>query len=128
MSKRSDGRTYQRSRRLPDGRRVKSGPYWIEYYDANGVQQREPTGLYDFKAADAIRFQRIAEKRRGVLVTARTGKVTVGELLDDLLIDVKQSGKNEALATFHCNHLRACFGDLPAAKVGTADIQRYIDK
>ena len=125
-TKRSDGRTYQRTRRLPDGSTVKSGPYWIEYYDAEGKQQREPTKLFDFKAADAIRFQRIGEKRSGVLVTPQTGRVTVGELLDDLLIEVKQRGQNESLATIHCNHLRRHFGQMIAGKIGTDQLQAYI--
>jgi len=111
---------------MPGGKKIKGGPYWIEYYDATGKQQREPTGLYDFKAADAIRFQRIAQKRAGVLVTPRTSKVTVGELLDDLLLCVRQNGKCVELAQYHCNHLRESLGPVPAAKIGTEDIQRYI--
>jgi integrase len=127
-SKRNDGRTYQRARKLPDGQAVKAGPYWIEYYDSNGKQQRESTGLFDFKAADAVRFQRILEKRKGTLVTPKTAQISVGELLDDLLSDVKLKGKNESLAIIHSNHLRSHFGQLHASKVGTAAIEGYIEK
>jgi integrase len=58
------------------------------------------------------------------------GHVLVGSLLDDLLADYRINGQDEeGIEKRRCEvHVRPWFGRMLAAKLGTAEIRRYIEK
>jgi len=61
---------------------------------------------------------------------AGTGRVLIGSLLDDLLADYRINGQDEeGIEKRRCEvHVRPYFGRMPVAKLGTAEIRRYIEK
>jgi hypothetical protein len=56
----------------------------------------------------------------------RTEKVTVGELLDDLVIEYKANGRRVDRILYSLAHLRPVFALRRAMQVSTADVSAYI--
>jgi integrase len=78
---------------------------------------------------DAERWAVEAERDRDLAGTgAAILSVTVGELLDDLLTDYRMNGKDHKSAEQLVRlHLRPTFGAMTAARLGSTDLQRFIE-
>lgn len=79
MSDRGGGRVYQRGSR-----------WWIEYWH-RGKQFREPGGRTK-EAADKMRRKRLKEIAGDTFIGPQQERVTVGELLDELMTHLRTKG------------------------------------
>lgn len=79
------------------------------------------------KDAQKLAAELLAQHGRGELVTEKG--ITIGTLLDDLLLDYKVNGKSLDWAKSVCNtNLRPTFGSLRPDKLDTAMLMKYIAK
>jgi len=120
------GRIFRRRGRRPDGAAVEYGPWWIEYYDPNGKQQRESSHSLRSRNAERLLRKRQMEITAGTFTGHYAEQVRVAELLDDLLSDYEINQKSLTWAKYVDGHLRPFFGAMKAANVGSATIARYI--
>lgn len=123
---RGDGRAYQRGSR-----------WWIEYW-VRGEQFREPAIIVDRN--DTVRPARsereavkhLEARRREILggrfVGPKEERVTVDDLVDDLLLHLRTKG-SRSVGSFesHLRPVREFFALRRAADVTTADVQRFIE-
>jgi hypothetical protein len=122
------GSIYRRKRKLPDGAVVESGPYWIKYY-RNGRPIRESTETEKESDARQLLKQKEGDVARGVPLVSGISRITMGELLDDLLTDYRVNDK----ATLQkqegvCKtHLKPYFGHRRACQITTADVRKYVE-
>jgi len=91
---RGKGGLYQRK---DTNGKLKSQFYWCSYY-RYGKQIRQPTGETDQKKAQKFldrKLREVANEREGLkaFITPRQEKVTVNEILDDLVENYKRGGK-----------------------------------
>lgn len=110
---RGDGRVYQRGRR-----------WWLEYWN-RGEQFREPGGKTEDAARKKLRarFREIAGETFAGLKAER---VTVAELLDELLAFSENNGKRAAhKMRSHLQAVRSFFGLSRAVDVTSSTIERY---
>ena len=105
-----------------------SGPWWIEFYGNASVQQRESSKSKRYKDAERLLMQRLMEVEHGMYAGPAVERVTVGELLDDLIADFEINQKSVEWMNYVAGHLRPCFGHMRAARVQTKDLQAYIKK
>jgi integrase len=118
------GHIYQRTKKLKNGTMKTLPTWWIAYY-YEGRLMRESSKSVKLSDAEALLLQRRAEILEGIVMTD-VRNVTVAELLDALLLDYDVNGKSVAWAKYVDKHLRRFFGQMPASRVGTTAIQRYI--
>jgi len=85
---------------------------------------RESGGSEKYTDAENLLKQRVAEIHSGRF-TPGAGQIKVSELLDEVLADYEINGKSIGWARIVDGHLRPFFGNLAAAKVGSAAIARY---
>src|SRR5262245_4313810 len=120
------GCIYRRKKKLEDGTLIETGPYWVKYY-RNGRPMRESCGSE--KEGDAKQLLKLREGdiARGVPVTPKVGRVTIDELIEDVINDYRTNGQKSADdLRYRINHLLPFFGGRRAADITTADIRRYI--
>jgi integrase len=110
---RGDGRIYQRGPR-----------FWIEYWH-RGSQFRESAGATEAEARRLLR-KRLREIAGDRFVGPAEERVTVSELLDDLIVHLRNKGA-KAVASFasHLKPVRAFFSLRRAVEVTTAMLERY---
>ena len=102
------------------------GPIGFKYY-RNGRPMRESSGSE--KEGDARQLLRLREGdiARGVPVTPKLGRITIDELIEDVLNDYRMNGRRSSEdLKFRSKHLLPFFGGRKAADITTADIKRYI--
>jgi len=101
--------------------------WWIKYY-RNGIPMRESTGSDKEGVAKKLLRTREGDIERGLPITPRTNRVTVSELLDDVLNDYRVNGKRSLhdLETTLTLHVRPALGEHRAANLTTATIRQYI--
>jgi integrase len=99
--------------------------WWMKYKDQRGVIHRESSGTSNH--ADAKRLLKLREGRaaEGKPILPRADKVTVGELLDDLLREYEQNGRRVKRLKFSLAHLRPAFGTRKAMAVRGDDVNTY---
>lgn len=100
---------------------------WIKYY-RNGVPMRESADSDKENVAKKLLRDREGAIDRGVPVTPQTNRVTLSELLDDVLTDyrVNQRKSLETVTYYIEGHVRPYFGTRKAASITTADIRQYV--
>jgi integrase len=105
----------------------RGGVLWIKYY-RNGVPMRESSGSDKEKVAKDLLRQREGDIARGVPVTPQTNRVTLSELLDDVLTDYRVNGRKslETVTYYIDGHVRPYFGTRKAASITAADIRAYV--
>lgn len=101
--------------------------WWIKYY-RNGRMMRESS--HSSQESDAKRILRIREGdiARGIPVTPRLMRVTVGELLEDVKNDYRINGKKSYPdLEYRCRlYLGPFFGNRRASAVTTSDVRTFI--
>jgi integrase len=121
------GRIYRRKKRLRDGRVVELRTWTIEYYDASGKQVRESSKSTKYKKAQDLLRTRLVELDNGTYIGPRAERVTVGDLLDELLADYEDNNKSINWARMVVEkHLRPFFGTKPASAITTPRLRDYI--
>lgn len=113
---RGDGRVFQRGAR-----------WWIEYWN-RGEQFRESAGKTEAAAAKKLRA-RLKEIAGEKFIGPKEERVTVDELLDDLMTHLRNQGA-KAVASFvsHLKPVRAFFAVTRAMDVTTSMAERYIEE
>jgi hypothetical protein len=100
--------------------------WWIKYYAA-GRAIRESTGTEKETAARRILKQREGRVAAGLPVSPRADRVTVAELLEDVIADYTANGRRSAeRLAFSLARLRPVFGARRAQQVGPSDIRAYV--
>jgi integrase len=109
---------------LPPGSTV-----WAYQIYVNGQRERGTTGCRKEREAEAFVRRKIAEYSVG-LSAPKTEKVTVRELMEDLLLRHKNDGNKtvEDGESRWRNHIGPFFGHLRAAQVSSDLIEKYINK
>ncbi len=120
-STRGHGRIFQRPG---------SAFWWCSFY-LNGKEHRESTGQTDEQKAQAYLKRRLKEAGAASLglatfVSNQQRQLTVGELLDALVADLKLRGKHSPQVASHLKPVRARFGDHRAVAVTAEMVDAYI--
>lgn len=105
-----------------------SSIWWYQIW-VNGKRERSSTGCRSKREADAFVRRKLAEYSVG-LSSPETQKVTVRELVEDVLLRNKNNG-NKTVADDESrwkNHLEPFFGHLRATQLSSDLIDRYINK
>jgi len=101
--------------------------YWIKY-SRNGRPFRESSNSE--KESDAVRLLNLrrGDIARGVPVTPKIGRVTVDELIEDVINDYRANEKRTVkdVERRWKLHLQPVFGGRRASSVTTADVNRFI--
>ena len=118
------GRIYRPKKKLPDGSKAEIRIWWIEFYE-DGRQIRESSKSRRFKDAEALLRQRVAEMETGTYAPLAE-RVTVGDLLDDVLKDYEVNGQFLERANTSVKHLAPFFGEIRAARVETKTLNVYV--
>ncbi len=129
MSRPRFGSIYQRTKKLPDGT-VRILPKWWIKYHKNGQVFRESSGSE--KHADA---ERLLKRRLGEIVTGKFAglgpeRITVSQLLADLLVDYELHERHSLPMTEKrvSKNLSPAFGCIRAADLSSKHINAYILK
>ncbi|HSP96837.1 MAG TPA: site-specific integrase [Candidatus Dormibacteraeota bacterium] len=101
--------------------------WWVKYY-RNGVPMRESSESDKETVAKNLLKAREGDIIRGVPVTPQTNRVTLAELLDDVLTDYRVNGRRslDTITYYIDGHVRPFFGTRKAASVTTADVRQYV--
>jgi len=120
------GSIYKRKKTLPDGTVVDLGPWWIKY-SADGRIFRESSKSERYGDAEQLLKQRVGEIGTGTFQGLRMEKVTVEELLDEVLLDYRINGKAVRFPKSAIeNHLRPYYRGRRASAVTTEAVKRYV--
>jgi integrase len=109
-----------------DGSIYRSGKVWYGNYAAGGRRIRVSLGTEDEKLARR-KLQRLRRQAdRGELLLPEVRRVTVSELLNDLLthLEVRRAASRGKVAS-HVKELRKTFGAWHAHQLETAAVERY---
>jgi integrase len=102
--------------------------FWIKYY-RDGIPMRESTKSTKETVAKKHLRKVEGDIENGIPVTPRANRVTLGELLDDVLTDYRVNGKRSATNVERMinKHLRKTLAPRRATSITTADLRAYID-
>src|SRR5437899_1860628 len=115
MKRRGGGSLYQRG-----------GVWWVKYY-RNGQPIRESSGSPLEREARALLNRRMGALASGQPIAPRADKVTVDELLADLITEYTVNGRRSLeRAQLSAAHLREFFGGQRAHAVDTAHVRAYV--
>jgi integrase len=120
----ADKSTTRRSRRpYGAGRIFQRGTRWWVAYHAHHKEYREPAGT----EADAKRLlkQRLKEIHGDRFIGPEGERLTVGELLDALVLHLETKGAKSDSYRSHVKAVRNAFGFDRALSIGTARVERY---
>jgi len=104
-----------------------SSVYWIKYYRL-GQAQRENTHSDDFATAKKLLQSREGDIARGIPVSANMGRVKIGELTEDVVVNYRINHK-KSLGDVERRlrlHVSPFFGGHRAGSITTSTIERYI--
>jgi len=123
------GSVYKRKRKLRDGTVVDTGCFWIDFY-SRGKRCRENTRTTKKGEAERLLKLREGSVASGADIQPRQFKVTVGELLENLLADYQANRRKSAyiVGLYVKRHLAPYFGNSLASHVTTADVNKFILK
>lgn len=103
----------------------RNGRYWIAFYCRN-KEIRESAGNRTEAQARKLLKQRLLEVQGGTFIGPKQEKITVVELLDDLLQHLKNKGAKDITSlTSHTKPVRAFFPYSRAMDLTTAQIRKY---
>jgi integrase len=119
------GRIFKPKKKRPDGKRIEIAVWWIEFYH-NARQIRESSRSRRYKDAENLLRQRLVEIEAGSYAGALAEKLTVGELLDDLIADFEENGKSVEWMRYVAGHLRPFFGHARATQIQSRHLRAYI--
>ncbi len=98
----------------------------MKYY-RNGRPYRESTGSERERDAKELLNRRLGDIAAGRPLNLRADRITVGELLDDLLTEYEVNERSSLRRMKELvSQLRDALGHMRAAAVTTADVNRYI--
>jgi integrase len=120
--KRNDGAgtIYQRKNKSGEA----SGPWWVKIHiDRKPIY--ESTGTESYAEACKYRDRMLARKVRGEISGGTTDRITLGELLDDLLAATERDETRKIRAYVVEANLRPALGRLKARSLTTAKIEEY---
>ena len=122
------GRIFRKTREK-DGVKIEM-PTWYIQYNVGGKTFRESTGTDNYNKAQNFLKKRFAEAQVGTPQTYDVRRVTVGELLDDLLTDYKTYHPRsvKCFAQPVITNLKEWFGHMKAVNVSTTHLKAYIQK
>jgi integrase len=109
-----------------DGTLKVSTIYWLKYRDASGRLVRESSETDKRPEAKRLLMRREGASVEGRPTSPKATKVTVGELLDDLVTEYQANGRGEDRLAYSLAHLRPVFGHHRAMQVTTAAVNAYI--
>ena len=89
-----------------------------------GVQVRELPRILD--PAEHLLRRRLLEIEAGSYAGALAEKLTIGDLLDDLMADFEENGKSVEWMRYVAGHLRPFFGHARAAQIQRRYLRAYI--
>jgi integrase len=101
--------------------------WWVKVY-VNGKPHRESSNSTKYEDAKRLRDRLLGQKHRGEISGGRSEKVTVGELLDDLLEYAKTNIRASTEYIWRLvieKNLRPFFGNIKAHKVTTEILKDY---
>jgi integrase len=114
------------------GTLFKRGRIWYVSFWVDGKQVQKSSGSSNIQDAKKLRDQILGKKARGEIVASDAGKVTCGELLDDLLVHYESgNAKPTTTRVFRwCMdaNLKPYFGAVKAASLSTQKLKRYREK
>ena len=101
--------------------------WWIKFYQ-NGKPYRESSG--STKKGEAVKLLKEREGRvaTGMPLSLRVERITIDELLDDVLLEYEVNNKNLERAKLSVSKLKAYFGGMRAVNLGTSHVNAYISK
>jgi integrase len=103
--------------------------WWIKYY-RDGKPLYETSGSAKHDDAKDLLKRREGDVARGVPVTPKVQRITIDELLADVVTDYKVNGKR-SIADLERRidlHLTPYFGRRRAASITTAEVRRYMEQ
>ncbi len=109
-----------------DGTLKVASIWWLKYRDATGRLVREASGTEKKQEAKKLLMRREGASVEGRPTSPQATKVTVGELLADLVNDYTVNGQRVDRLEYSLAHLTPAFAHLRAMQVTTADVNRYI--
>ncbi len=120
------GSIYLRSHKKADGTTVVSDIWWIKYW-SNGRLHRETTESTSQRAARRLLRLREGDVAKGIPVVPRMNRVSVGELLEAVIVDYKVNNKRSLVDAERriVKHLMPFFQFCRASALTTKDVQRY---
>jgi integrase len=119
------GTIYRRKKRLLDGQTKELGPWWIQYR-ADGKRVRESSKSARYADAENLLRRRLREIDDGTYAGPATEKVTVHELIDDVLTDYETNDRFVERALYSAGHIRPFFGNMKAVTIGTSRLNAYV--
>lgn len=123
------GHVYRQWRRGKDGKRRLASPFWwLCWQDATGRRQQESSKTDDKPTAKKLLRERLSAVDRHEPVTARTGKITVGEALKAVMEDKSLNGRRWLAEPKRMieHHIEPHFGPKRRlASIGVADLRTY---
>lgn len=101
--------------------------YWIKFYQ-NGKPIRESSR--STRKSDAERLLKLREGAvaKGEPISLRAERITIDELLDDVISDYEANVKSLDMVKLSASKLKAFFGGLRASQITTAHVNTYITK
>jgi integrase len=100
--------------------------WWIRYRDAARRMVRESSESTKRTESKRLLQRREGASAEGRPTSPRTEKVTVNELLDDLVAEYTANGRGVDRLGYSLAHLRPVFAMRRAMQVSTADVTAYI--
>jgi integrase len=101
-----------------------TGPWWVQIH-IDGRPVRQSTGTTSYADAIKYRDKLLAKRVRGEIVGGTPDKVTVGELLNDLLASTQHAETAKVRRYVIEANLRPYFGKMKASRLTTAKIEEY---
>jgi integrase len=121
------GSIYRRKKKRDHGAFVELPTWWIQFRH-QGKRVRESSESTRYADAERLLRQRMEEVSTGKYAGPQAERITVAELLDDLITDFEDNGKSVEWLRYVDGHLRPFFGAMKASAVQTRRIKDYISE
>jgi len=101
--------------------------WWLKFY-RHGKPHRESSGSKKKSAAVALLREREGRIVQGLPLSLRVERITVDEILDDVISDYEANGRPTERVKLSARTLKRFFGGMRASSITTAQINAYIVK
>ena len=128
--KHGSGTIYQQTKIGANGKKRILKTWWLSYYDADGRRVRESTKTTDAAEARSKLNERLGEIAKGEYTGPAADRITVKELIDEVLTDYQVKGKKDVRCARikATKHLAPFFAGKTAHGLKTADVKGFIKK